>query len=168
MKTIVLTGMMGCGKTTTGQILAQKSGSGFIDLDMEIEKREQHSITDIFNTRGEKYFRALEKEILFDIFTGENQVIALGGGTFENPEIRKFLLKHSCVIYLETSAEIIEARIGKDNTRPLLSGGDAFEKIKNFIEKRKSNYETAHYKILTDNKSPEELSAEILGVLKND
>ncbi len=168
MQTVVLTGMMGSGKTTTGQILANCTGAEFIDLDLMIEKNQNCTISEIFATKGESYFRKIESKILMDIFNRQNQVISLGGGTFENTSTRNFLLKNSIVIYLETSPETIFERIKNDTSRPLLANGVTIEKIQKIIAKRKQNYETALYKISTDNKSPNQVVEKILGVLKND
>jgi len=168
MKTIVLTGMMGSGKTTIGKLLSQSYGCKFTDLDNEIEKHENSSVFDIFKTNGEQYFRALEKEILFNIFTPENHIIALGGGTFENAGARKFLLKNAVVIYLDASVRTILDRLKDDYSRPLIAGKKNAETISSVIRERQQNYEKAQHKIVTDGKSPEDIVKEIAGVLKND
>ena len=88
-KNLVLTGMMGVGKSTIGKRLAKKLGLKFIDLDKIIEKREGTTIKDIFNTKGEDYFRKIEKRTALQEFKKSNNVIALGGGAFMNKDIRK-------------------------------------------------------------------------------
>lgn len=165
MKTIVLTGMMGSGKTTVGKFLADKLNFEFIDIDKFIEEKENLTISDIFKFKGESYFRQLEKETIQTVFNPRNQVISLGGGAFENRETRDFLLKNSCIIYLKTSPENIFQRIKNNNERPLLCDNMSVEKITEIISKRKTNYETAPNIIITDNKTPDEIIKEITGVL---
>jgi shikimate kinase len=165
MKTIVLTGMMGAGKSTISALLAKLLKLTFIDIDTIIETKEQMSISNIFAQKGEPYFRQLEKETIHEVFKVENQVISLGGGAFENKEIQEFLLKNSTVIYLKTSPEEIFKRIKTNSTRPLLCDNMSIEKIKDILNKREKNYQLAHYTITSDNKTPDGIAKEIAGVL---
>lgn len=162
MKTIVLTGMMGAGKTSTGKMLAQQLSCEYIDLDTQIENDEKISISEIFERYGEKYFRDKETEAIKKIFTPENMVISLGGGTFENQNIRDFLLRNAVVVYLETSAQTIFNRIKNNTSRPLLKNKMNVETINNIINIRKKNYKLATYCIITDNKTIEDTTLEIL------
>ncbi len=165
MKTIVLTGLMGSGKTSVGKLLSKKLNLEFVDIDSCVELNEQTTITEIFKTKGEKYFRELEAKTIKELFHTENQIISLGGGAFENSEIRDFLNKNAVTIYLKTSPEIIFERIKNDSTRPLLCGNMNIEKIKKILELRLKNYESAQYTISTDNKTIEEIIEEITGAL---
>lgn len=167
MKTIILTGMMGAGKSTIAKILAEKLNIKSIDIDSLIEQNEGEKISEIFSSKGEEYFREIEKETIENIFTSEveNLVISLGGGAFENNETREILLKKANVIYLQTSPEIIFERIKSNTERPLLCGNMSIEKISEILEKREKNYQTATYKITTDNKTPDQIAEEIIGVL---
>ena len=165
MKTIILTGMMGAGKTTVAKILAKKLNIKSIDIDSLIEQNEGEKISEIFSEKGEEYFRKIEKNTIDNIFTRENLVISLGGGALENNETREFLLTNSTVIYLQTSPEIIFERIKSNTERPLLCGNMSVEKISEILEKREKNYQTATYKITTDNKTPDQIAEEIIGVL---
>ncbi len=166
MKTIVLTGMMGSGKTTIGKLLSKKFNLEFADIDSYIESKEKTTITKIFQTNGEKYFRELEAKTIKKIFKHENQIISLGGGAFENTKTREFLNKNALTVYLKTTPEIIFDRIQNDTTRPLLCGNMSIEKIKEIIKLREKNYESAHFTISTDNKTSEEIIEEITGVLE--
>jgi shikimate kinase len=167
MKTIILTGMMGAGKSTIAKILAEKLNIKSIDIDSLIEQNEGEKISEIFSNKGEKYFREIEKDTIENIFTSEveNLVISLGGGAFENKETREILLKKANVIYLQTSPKIIFERIKSNTERPLLCGNMSIEKISEILEKREKNYQTATYKITTDNKTPDQIAEEIIGVL---
>ena len=166
MKTIVLTGMMGSGKTTLGKLLGETLNMKFIDIDSSIELSEKSSIKNIFEIKGEKYFRELEKQTIKTIFKPEDLIIALGGGAFENNITRKFLLNNALIIYLKTTPQTIFDRIQNDTIRPLLCGKMNIEKIKEIIKIREKNYESAHLTISTDNKTLEEIIEEITGVLE--
>ena len=80
-KNIILCGFMGCGKSTVGALLAKKTGMSFIDMDSYIEKKEQKTISSIFEEHGEEYFRALEREAAKELAEKNGLVIAAGGGT---------------------------------------------------------------------------------------
>lgn len=166
MKTIVITGMMGAGKTTVANLLSKKLNLKFIDIDTLIEQIENMSISEIFATNGEEYFRKLEHQIILDSFNNENCVISLGGGAFENPETRNFLLKNSTVIFLKTSPKIIFERIKTNTLRPLLKNNMTVEKIGEILVRREKNYNTAPITITTDNKLPNDIVEEIIGVLE--
>ena len=166
MKTIILTGMMGAGKTTIAHILGEKLNIKSIDIDTLIEQNEGEKISEIFSNKGEEYFRKIEKETIRNIFTPdpENLVISLGGGALENPETREFLLNNSTVIYLKTSPKIIYERIKNNTSRPLLCDNMSVEKITEILEKREANYQSATITITTDNKTPNQIAEEIIGV----
>jgi len=168
MKTITLTGMMGAGKTSAAKLLSVKLNCKLIDIDKTIEDRENCSIAEIFEKKGENYFRNLEKNTILQTIQPQNMIVAIGGGGFENPETQNFLLKNSMVIYLKTSPETIYERIKTDLTRPLLKNNMNIEKIRTIINLRKKNYEKAHHTIVTDDKNIEQIVAEITGVLYNE
>ncbi len=155
--------MMGTGKSTVGKELADKLDMRFIDIDSVIEKYEQMSISKIFETKGEEYFRVIEHEYIVTTFE-DNSVIALGGGAFEDKETRKFLI-NSKVIHLKTSPDIIYERIKNDKTRPLLKDQMTVEKITQIYNSRAENYEKADITIITDNKTPKEITKEIMEVI---
>lgn len=166
MKKITLIGMMGSGKTTLGKILSEKTNVSAIDIDELIEQNENLTITDIFKTQGEEYFRKIEAKTIKELINSTNpQILSLGGGAFENVQTRELLLNNSVVIYLETTPVEILNRIQKTNNRPLLKNNMTIEKINEIITKRKDNYNLAHHKILTDGKTPSKIAEEILGAL---
>lgn len=165
MKTITLTGMMGSGKTSVAKLLAEKLNCGLLEIDSLIEKNEGRTISEIFAQSGEKYFRDIEKNVIYSSVKPEYQVVALGGGAFENKQTRDFLLKNTTVIYLKSSAETVFERIKNDTSRPLLKDNMTIEKINDIIKKRAKNYEKANFTITTNKKSLEEITTEIIGVL---
>ena len=118
---IILTGLMGCGKSSVGKLLAkQLSGYIFIDIDDVIVDLEGMSIPDIFAKKSENYFREQEKELIKQFSEEEGLVIALGGGSFENEESRNILLETGKVIYLKANTDTLYERIKGDKNRPLL------------------------------------------------
>ena len=165
MKTIVLTGMMGSGKTTIAKLLSEKLNFKYTDIDFLIEEKENMKISEIFAQKGENYFRKFEQEIILSSFITGNTIISLGGGAVENPETRKFLLNNSTVIYLKTSPETIYERIKNNTTRPLLCGKMSVEKIDEILRIREKNYESASIIINTNNKTPNRIVEEITGAL---
>src|SRR5215470_14570730 len=109
---------MGAGKSTVGRRLAKRLGWKFIDLDEEIERREQRSIPDIFRENGEPYFRDVEQLCLRDVSSANKAVIALGGGTFINPENRAIAENGGLTVWLKVSFAKLVHRVKIDGTRP--------------------------------------------------
>ena len=165
MKTIVLIGMMGSGKTTIGKLLGEKLTLRSIDIDVIIEQNEKRTVSEIFQNEGEKYFRNIERETIKKNFTNKDLIISLGGGAFEDQLTQELLLKNSTVIYLKTSPNIILERIKNNPNRPLLRNQMTVEKIQSIILQRQKNYELANITILTDNKNTDKIVEEILGVI---
>ncbi len=165
MKTIVLIGMMGSGKTTIGKLLGEKLTLRSIDIDVIIEQNEKRTVSEIFQNEGEKYFRNIERETIKKNFTNKDLIISLGGGAFEDQLTQKLLLKNSTVIYLKTSPNVILERIKNNTNRPLLKNQMTVEKIQSIILQRQKNYELANITILTDNKNTDKIVEEILGVI---
>ena len=165
MKTIVLIGMMGSGKTTIGKLLGEKLTLRSIDIDVIIEQNEKRTVSEIFQNEGEKYFRNIERETIKKNFTNKDLIISLGGGAFEDQLTQELLLKNSTVIYLKTSPNIIIERIKNNTNRPLLRNQMTVEKIQSIILQRQKNYELANITILTDNKNTDKIVEEILGVI---
>jgi len=125
---IVLIGMMGCGKTTVGEIISEIGGLSFVDTDTLIESRVQMTVPQIFEKHGEPYFRALETEAAKQAGSHTNAVIATGGGMILSADNMKHL--RGFVVYLRCEAWQLYERVGDDPNRPLLSG--TFNK--NFLE----------------------------------
>lgn len=163
---ITLIGMMGSGKTTVGEELGKVlQNFSLIDADSEIERTQGLNIPQIFEKYGEEYFRQKESEVITQILNGDNIILSTGGGAFENPLNRQLLLEKSVVIYLKTSPDVIYDRIKNETHRPLLGKDFSPEKISAIIEKRRANYELAHFTIDTDFKSPYNIVTEIIKCL---
>lgn len=164
---IALIGMMGSGKTTVARELSKLIPEySLSDIDEEIEKSTGKKISDIFLKYGEAHFRNLEKDKIEKISQKQNQIISLGGGAFENEENRTIILNSSITIYLKTSPQEIFSRVKNEFHRPLLQKNCTTERITELIKKREPNYLKADIIITTDNKKPEDIAQEILGVIK--
>lgn len=140
-KNIVLIGFMGCGKTTLGKKLSMKLKYSFIDTDRYIERKEGITVAQIFEEKGEAYFRGLEKNTVELLSKEYGNIIATGGGIIKNPENMRMLKQRGIIVYLKATPEHIFRNIGNDDTRPLLQGGDKLEKIRSLMEERRELYE---------------------------
>jgi len=160
-KNLVLTGMMGVGKSSIGQSLAKKLEMTFIDVDKIIESEESDSIQDIFKKKGENYFRMLEQRITTNQIKSTNSVIALGGGAFINDEIRKTVLKNCISFWLDLSTDFLLLRITEYKKRPLLNKPNLKETLEKIYQERKSIYALANFKINCNKISKVELVEKI-------
>jgi len=145
---VYLLGFMGSGKTTVAQLLAERLGWDFVDLDAEIEAAENTTIAHIFEARGEAEFRRLETEMLQKIMRRIERVtplvVALGGGTFAQDSNRAMLKGHGVSVWLDCSFEIVQQRITEAETRPLARDPEKFRRL---YEDRRAAYELADFRI---------------------
>ena len=138
---IILTGFMGTGKTTLGQLLAEKIGYQFVDTDALIEKRIGRTIAELFEEQGETAFRKLESNLVEELAQKERLVIATGGGLVLDPNNVAALGKTGKIICLAASPEEILSRISKrQGTRPLLQEKNPQAKIIELLQQRGSVY----------------------------
>ncbi|MCR5265477.1 MAG: shikimate kinase [Cyanobacteria bacterium RUI128] len=160
---IVLTGLMGGGKSTVGKLLAKElTGYIFVDIDDVIVDLEGMTIPEIFEKKGEAYFREVEKNIIAEFSEEENLVIALGGGAFENEENRETLLNSGIVFYLRAGVDTLYERIKGDTNRPLLQCDNPKGKLEELLKKREPNYLKAHHAIDTDKMSLDKIIETII------
>ena len=146
---IYLIGYMGAGKTTIGKKLANEMQIPFLDTDIEIEKKEKKSVTEIFKANGEHYFRTLETKIIKEI--KEKSIIACGGGIPIYNDNMAILNSNGISIYLSATAEFLTKRlVNEKNRRPLISNisnNNLVDYIQNDLKKRESYYKLANYSI---------------------
>ena len=164
-KHIALIGMMGSGKSTVAPILAAGLKRDVIEVDALIEKNEGMPIGEIFIARGEAHFRRAEGEIISGLLAQSPAVLSLGGGAFQWEATRTLLLAHAIVFYLSASADVLTGRLRAGTAeRPLLSmpGVDWQETVRDLLERRNANYNLAHYRVATDNNTPDEVAHSIL------
>ena len=149
-KNLVLTGMMGVGKSTIGKNVAKKLKLKFIDVDTAIEKNEKKTIAEIFKSDGEKYFRKIEKKISLEILQKNDAVISLGGGAFMDKSIRKEVLGSTISIWLDLNVKNLYIRLKNIKKRPLLKAEKLEETINKIYTERKKFYNQSTYKIVCD------------------
>lgn len=168
MRHIILMGFMGSGKSSMGVKLSYKLQRAFLDTDKLIEKREGMSISDIFATYGEVYFREKETEVLESLKQEKaERIISLGGGTPLREENRNVLKELGTVVYLKVSADTVYERLQGDTTRPLLQGDNPKQKIEELLSKRSDIYESvADIIICGDNKTHESVIEEIMEAIQ--
>ena len=160
-----LIGMMGSGKSSVGKLLANKLHFSNIDIDKEIEKDEKLSIKEIFEKKGENYFREIESKYL--LRKRKLAVVSCGGGIILNKKNREFLKTNGYTIYLKSSIATLEQRLLNENSRPLLSNDNLKETLINIYSKRKTLYTSAaNTTIITDRRSVKEVCELIIKKLK--
>jgi len=164
MKNIYLIGFMGSGKSTVGKILAEKLNMNFIDIDKLIEEKEGMKIKDIFEQKGESYFRELERKQIEAIVNQEGLVVSTGGGLGANLDNMNLMKKNGDVVWLDVSLNTVLDRLKNDQDRPLLK--QPIEKIKQLFEERKNVYRLANIRINADKKTPSQIVEEILTKIK--
>lgn len=168
---IVLLGYMGSGKSTLAQLLAENLKLDVIDLDAYIVEREGMSISDLFENKGEIYFRLQESKYLKEILGHENDLIlSLGGGTPCYADNMEVIKNRSLSFYLKASIDTLCTRLRNEKAQRPLIASLKEDQLKEFIAKhlfeRRSFYEQASSTITIDGKTVEELLEEVLQVLK--
>jgi shikimate kinase len=160
----VFVGVMGAGKTTVGQLVADRLGVPFLDVDSDIEATAGKPIPDIFIDDGEDHFRALEREAVARALATYDGVLALGGGAVMADETRKRLLDHT-VVYL--SVEVADAikRVGLGAGRPMLKMNPRAT-LRHLLDLRRPLYEeVATVVVHTDGRTPDEVTTAVLAAL---
>lgn len=158
----ILTGFMGTGKTTVGQLLAQQLDYSFIDTDQEIEQQAGQTVSEIFRTRSEAVFRQMETKLVNKLCRQQGLVIATGGGLVMNRKNVERLASTGQIICLTASVDAILERVQRQGgQRPLLNDPDPRNKILALKQEREAVY--AQFPQLdTTGKKPSELIKEIL------
>lgn len=169
---IVLLGYMASGKSTIGRILAEKKQISFIDLDEYIEKKERKTVSEIFEQKGEIYFRKQEHIYIKELLEKEgNFILSLGGGTPCYAGNMDVLLSFNDVksVYLKTSINtIVDRLINEKSKRPLVARLNK-EELAEFVAKhlfeRSYFYNQANYKVTVDNKTVDEAIEDLQSIL---
>tara|TARA_Y100000591_G_C21205691_1_gene393056 strand:- start:73 stop:501 length:429 start_codon:yes stop_codon:yes gene_type:complete len=134
----------------------------FFDIDSILEKDEKMSIKRIFDTKGEEYFRNIEKETCLRVLNESNSVVALGGGAFIENEVRDKILKSCFSCWLFLDIKNLVKRISGSTKRPLLNNKNLEKTLKNIYDERKKFYQKADLKIECKNKDKFEITNEII------
>ena len=150
---VVLVGAPGSGKSTVGELLAERLGVPFADVDAVIEERTGRSITEIFADEGEAAFRTVEEQTTLELLEREG-VLALGGGAVLSPTTRAALRGHR-VVWLQVAAATAVQRVGLNEARPLLLGNVRGRLMKLLAERTPLYADVATERVETDQRTPE-------------
>jgi shikimate kinase len=141
---IYLVGFMGAGKSSVARALARRLDWRSIDIDELIEQREHQTVSTIFSSRGEAYFRAVERSVLMDQIPSRHLVVATGGGTFVDAQNRAVINNDGLSVWLDVPIDRLIARVPNDGRRPLAADRAEFERL---YVARRTAYEQAHYRV---------------------
>lgn len=166
LRTVVLVGMMGAGKSTVGRRLATRLGVPFVDADAEIEAAAGTTISDIFSRHGEAEFRAGERRVIARLLEGPPKVLATGGGAFMDETTRNGIREHGVSVWLRADLEVLARRTARRNTRPLLAGGDPRGALERLLVARNPVYALADLAVDSDDGPHESVVETIIGELK--
>lgn len=154
---------MGSGKTTVGEYLSKELGWDLYDVDRMVEKHEGMTVEEIFDKKGEEYFRKREVEVLKEVAKKEGVVVSTGGGLGANEEAMKFMKERGLVVWLNIPFEEFLRRCKDNKERPLLR--KSIEELKDLYSKRSTVYWQAQMHV-DATRDPDDISHEIINVLK--
>jgi len=156
---------MATGKSSVGRRLASLLDYDFLDMDAVIEDEEGMTIPQIFSTRGEPAFRALESGLVQRLAVQHGKVIATGGGTIANPQNLETLKSSGTVITLTANPETVLLRVGSGESRPMLKGGDKLERIEQLMQERAHAYAQANLTVDTSSLDVDQVARHICALL---
>ncbi len=164
-RSVVLVGMMGCGKSTVGTRLAARTGLGFVDADREIETAAGMPVPDIFASRGEVEFRAGEQRVIARLLTRGPQIIATGGGAFMSAVTRERVAASGISVWLKADVETLLRRVRKRSNRPLLMTADPEATLRQLLAEREPVYGLADLAVMSREEPHERVVEAVLGAL---
>lgn len=165
-RNIILVGPMGSGKSTIGNIIANKLNREFQDSDHYIEEKTGVDISRIFDIEGEQGFRERESSALENLLNEDNRVIATGGGSVMREENQALLRSRGFIIFLDTSINQQMQRLRRDKKRPLLQTDNPRERLEALLETRRPIYlELADLSVKTDRRLARKLATDIINQL---
>ncbi len=157
---LFLVGFMGSGKSRIGRLVAGDTGWRFVDSDRWIEKTAGCSIREFFSSRGEKAFRALERQVVAEISALENVVVSLGGGVFEDAGNRARLMATGIVVWLDAPLHVIRSRLGRSSHRPLWPSDP--EEQEALFRSRRTALALAPNRVDAGDRPPESVASDVL------
>jgi shikimate kinase/3-dehydroquinate synthase len=164
-RSIVLVGLMGCGKSSVGKRLALKLGLPFVDADDEIERAAAKTINEIFADHGEAQFRDGERKVIARLLRNGPQVLATGGGAYMHPETRQAVRENGVSVWLRAELPVLMRRVMKRDTRPLLRDGNPEATMRRLIEARYPVYAEADMTVESREEPHDIIVTEILNRL---
>lgn len=166
VRSVVLVGMMGAGKTAVGKVLAQRLGVEMRDSDAEIVASAQLSIAEIFERFGEPFFREKESAVIARLLDGPPCILSTGGGAWMSEGNRALLTERACVLWLEADLELLWQRVRHKTTRPLLRTANPRATLSEIYAQRAPIYALAPHKLhVAPDWSVETTSAHVLDEL---
>ena len=150
-KSIVLTGLMGSGKSAIGKALSERMGVPLSDTDKIIEKEVGKTIHEIFNDSGEKYFRQVEEKVVGRLLDGTAHIISTGGGSILSSKTRNAIKSKSFSIWVQCNVDIISKRIHDQEKRPLLKNKNIVDTLIKKNKERVKFYRQADSHIVNEN-----------------
>jgi len=142
-RTLVLVGLMGCGKSSVGRRLASVLDLPFVDADDEIEKAAGKTIAEIFESHGEAHFRDGERKVIARLLQNGPQVLATGGGAYMAAETRERIRATALSIWLRAELPLLMRRVARRDNRPLLKTGDPEGRMRALMAERYPVYAEA-------------------------
>jgi len=148
---LILVGLPGAGKTTVAHAVGEKLGRQALDFDAEITRRELASIPEIFGSRGEAHFRALEHTLTEDLRETGGMILSPGAGWIANPGCLELLKPPAIMVYLKVKPETAVRRMGPATAeRPLLQRPDPVGEVRRLLQERESLYLKSDHTLSTD------------------
>ncbi len=164
-RSLVLVGLMGCGKSSIGKRLAARLALPFTDADEEIERVAQKSISEIFTDHGEGFFRDRENKVIARLLASGPQVLATGGGAFMTQDTREQIRNAGISIWLRAELPVLMRRVAKRDTRPLLKNADPEAVMRNLMEARYPVYAEADLTVESRDVPHDAIVSEIVDAL---
>jgi len=160
---IFLIGFMGCGKSAVGREMAKMTGKRLIEMDDAIAEEEGMTIPEIFEKKGEPYFRDLETEFLRTIADAGDCIVSCGGGAAMREENVRLMKQSGIVVLLTADPETVYDRIHLGTGRPVLRGRMDVESICSLMERRRPFYEAAADRtVATDGRTVREVAERVI------
>jgi shikimate kinase len=166
VRSIVLVGMMGSGKSSIGRRLATRLAIPFVDADSEIEEAAGMTIAEIFERHGEPYFRAGEARVIARLLDQGPQVLATGGGAFMNRDTRDAIRARGVSVWLKAELDVLLKRIKRRGDRPLLKTDDPAATLTALIAQRYPVYAEADFTVLSRDVAHDAIVDEIVASLR--
>jgi shikimate kinase/3-dehydroquinate synthase len=165
-RAIVLVGMMGCGKTSTGRCLARRLGLEFVDADCEIEWAHKMPVAEIFEKHGEAYFRAGERRVMARLLSEGPRVIATGGGAYINDQTRARISADALSVWLKADIDVLWRRVRRRTHRPLLKTADPEGTLRNLMAQRYPIYGRADVTVVSRDGPHEAVVDDVIAALE--
>ena len=165
---IVLTGFMGTGKSTVAQLVAQRLGMSFVDMDQIIAQRAGMTVAELFNRRGEADFRQQERSLGIELSQRRGLVIATGGGALLDQQLRQIMAASGLLICLDATPQALHQRLQSSVDRPLLQGASPEQRLLDLWQQRRPIYAQIPHHIDTTNLTLLQVVEKVLALTQAD